>query len=68
MTEDMVERVAKALYEVHGFVRPWEHPKTQALWRSSKMNEARAAIEAMRAPAVILPQPLPRSLKDETGW
>jgi len=47
---EMVERVAKAIYESHRFVRPWDHPNTVKLWHRSCRASARAAIEAMRSP------------------
>lgn len=47
---EMVERVAKAIYESHRFVRPWDHPNTVKLWHRSCRASARAAIEAMREP------------------
>ena len=38
--------VAQAMYESHGFKKPWDHPDTVRLWHPVKLAEARAAIDA----------------------
>jgi len=47
---EMIERVARAIYESHKFVRPWDHPQTVRMWHRSCRASASAAIEAMREP------------------
>lgn len=47
---EMIERVAKAIYDSHEFKKGWEHPDTKRLWHEFMRAEARAAIEAMREP------------------
>ena len=43
-----VETIAKAIYDSHEFVKPWEHPDTQRLWRVSCMRSALAVLKALR--------------------
>lgn len=47
---EMLERVARAMYDSSKFVRPWDHPKTQAIHREYSLRHARAALEALREP------------------
>jgi hypothetical protein len=41
-----VIRAAKAIYESHGFKKPWDHPDTIEMWHRVCHREARAAIKA----------------------
>lgn len=53
MTE-MVERVARAIYESYDFVKPWDHPDTVRIHHRHTKAAARAAIEAMREPTYAM--------------
>lgn len=50
MTETIIERVARAIYERRGLLKPVEAFPTNAPWAQRALEEARAAIEAMREP------------------
>jgi len=45
---DMVERVARTIYESHNFVESWDSLKD--VWRPAWLEQAHAAIAAMRDP------------------
>lgn len=44
----MSDRLAKAFYESHGFVRPWDHPRTAELWHDACRRHALAFLVIMR--------------------
>ena len=46
----LVERMAKAMYERHQFVRPWDDAEAQRVWGESMRLDAIAALKAMREP------------------
>lgn len=46
----LVEKMAKAMYESHEFVRPWEHPDAQRIHGKYLRNSAIAALKAMKNP------------------
>ena len=46
---DLVERVAKAIYDSHQFVKPWDHPDTVRIWHYHMKADAKAAIAIVRA-------------------
>ncbi len=45
-----LEEVARAIYESHSFVRPWEHRDTARIWHEWCKNEARFVLNAIREP------------------
>lgn len=45
MADEMVERVAKAMYNSHEFVKGWDHPKLNKAWRPLYRKLARIAIK-----------------------
>jgi hypothetical protein len=51
---EMVERVAKAIYESYGLKRPWDKARLVG-WEASTLIAARAAIKAMMQPTPASP-------------
>lgn len=47
---EMIDRLARALYESQKFKRPWDHKRTQKLWKPVMERYARAALAEMREP------------------
>ena len=43
---ELVERVARAIYDSHSFVKDWQHPDTVRLWHPVCKAEAQAALKA----------------------
>ena len=54
-----VERIAKAIYESHGFVKPWDHADTRRIWHDSMMSSARAALRELGKIKFARPQNKP---------
>lgn len=48
-TEELIEKVAERLYMADGHTRPWNHPKTKALWHTFMIRKARVAVNVVRA-------------------
>lgn len=49
ISKSPLEKVARAIYESHEFVRPWDHPKSVG-WHRVCRAEARAALTALLDP------------------
>lgn len=45
---EMIEKIARGIYDSYQYVRPWDHPKTQALHGVHTRRAAIAALEAAR--------------------
>lgn len=50
----LVEKMAKAMYERHQFVRPWDDAEAQRVWGESMRLDAIAALKAMRDPTTSM--------------
>lgn len=47
LADTMVERVARVIYETHGFAHGWDHPALNEAWKPLCTKQARAAIVAV---------------------
>lgn len=62
---DIIEAMARAIYESHRFVRPWDDPRTQETHGYHCRESARAAFAAL---APLMREPSEAMRRVETGW
>lgn len=51
MNEELIERLARALYGANNFVKGWDHPKINPIWRNKYREQAALAVVSVLAAA-----------------